>query len=119
MGGRRARSISEVVGSGHAPLKRRLGKALTAQDPQRVTETTAKLVAVGEKTIDILYYASRLAGFVRSVVESGKDLDYAEREALARRAWSRIKREDHLPDDPIVTGALVAAVAGALARGKK
>ena len=119
MGGRRAKSVSEVVGSGNTPLKRKLGRALTAQDPQRVAESAAELVAAGDKTIDILYYASRLAGLVRSVIESGGDLSYAERESLARKAWSRIKRQEHLQDDPIVTSVLVAAVAAALAKGKK
>ena len=119
MGGRRARSVSEIVGAGNASLKRKLGKALAQQDPQHVAETTARLVAAGEKTIDILYYASRLASFVRRAVESGEELSYAERETVARREWSRIKREEHLPDDPIATRALVAAVAGALARGKR
>lgn len=119
MGGRRATSVNEIVGVGNASLKRKLGRALDAQDPQRVAASAAELLAAGDKTIDILYYASRLAGFVRDVIESGKDLTYEQRQALAREAWSRIKQEEHLPDDPIVTHALVAAVAGALAKAKK
>ena len=119
MGGRRARSVSEIVGPGNVPLKQKLGRALSAQDPGAVAESTAQLVAAGKKTIDILYYASRLAGFVRSVIDSGRDLTYEERQALAREAWSRIKKQEHLPDDAIVTQALVSAVAGALAKAKK
>jgi hypothetical protein len=121
MGGRRASSLSEIVGAGSrlAPLSRSLGRALTAEDPGRVAAATAHLLADGAKSTDILYYASQLTDFIRRVVESGKDLSYEKRESLARQEWSRIKARDGLTDDAIVTQALVSAAARSLARQKK
>ncbi len=121
MGGRRASSISEIVGRGSrlAPLSQRLGKAISAEDPQQVAETTANLLATGPKSTDILYYAAQLADFIRRVVESRKDLPYQERESLAREEWSKIKTREGLPDDPIITQAIVSAAARAIGRQKK
>lgn len=121
MGGRRASSISEIVGSGSrlAPLSQRLGRALTAEDPRQVAAATANLLATGPKSTDILYYASQLIDFIRRMVERGKDLPYEEREALAREAWSKVKAREGLPDDAITTQAIVSAAARAIGRQKQ
>lgn len=121
MGGRRASSISQIVGGGSrlAPLGRDLGRALTAKDPDRLAAATANLLSDGPKTTDILYYAAQLTDFIRRAVESRVDLPYEQRESLAREAWSRIKERDGLPDDSVVTQALVTAAARAVGRPKK
>jgi len=119
MGGRRARSLSEVVGTGLAREKQRFEEAVSSHEPQAVAVTSARLVAKSKKAANIIYYASKLSDFIRSVVESGKDLSYSERIRLARRAWSRIKKRENLTDDPIVTQAVVRATAKAIAKGEK
>jgi hypothetical protein len=118
MGGRRAKSVFEVVGSVRGLRRGEFDKALAAKDPTEVAASSAQLVAQGPKTDDIVYYASKLASLVEEIVSSGRDLPYAERERLARQEWSRIKREEGLPDDPIITQALVSAVARALRKAK-
>ncbi|MEJ0085099.1 MAG: hypothetical protein WDO72_05430 [Pseudomonadota bacterium] len=121
MGGRRASSISEIVGSNPrlAPLSRKLGKALTSEDPEKVARAAADLVATGSKSTDILYYATQMSEFIRRTVESGKDLSHNERESLAREEWSRVKAREGLPDDSIATQAIVSAATRAIARKKK
>jgi len=121
MGGRRASSISQIVGSGSRlrPLSQQLGRALSAENPQRVAEAAANLLATGPKSTDILYYAAQMTKFIRRAVESGKDLPYNKREALAREEWSRIKAREGLPDDSVTTQAIVSAAAKAMGRQKK
>lgn len=119
MGGRRARSIKEIVGGGLSSQTASLTRAVNEGDAEAVAAASAKLLEQSDKATDILFYASRLANFVRQTVESGRDLGYEERLSLARREWSRIKKEEGIDDDPVVTNALVSAVAKAIAKESK
>lgn len=116
MGGRRARSVGEIVGSGLA-AERAFDRALDNANPRALAASSARMVAESDRVTDIFYYVSRLATVVRRFVEEGRDLSYDERQAVARREWSRIKQQENLPDDPVATQAIVAAVAKALGRG--
>jgi hypothetical protein len=119
VGGRRARSLREIVGAGVGAQSRQFSKAISEGNPEAVAVSSAKLLANSKKTVDIIYYVSQLAGFVKKIVESGRDLPYEERVALARQEWSRIKKQENLDDDPIVTNAIVSAAAKAIAKGRK
>jgi len=119
VGGRRARSISEIVGTGLSAQRGEFSRAIAAENPEAVAVSSAKLVASSDRTADILYYVSKLAGFVADIVNSGRDLGFEERVSLARKEWSRIKKKENLPDDPIVTSAVVSAVTKAIAKGGK
>jgi len=115
MGGRRARSLSEIVGTGLSSSG--FNSAMDGADPTAMAASSAALVADSDRITDIIYHVSRLSDVVRKLVESGRDLSYDEREALARKEWSRIKTRENLPDDPIVTKAVIAGVTKALGRG--
>lgn len=121
MGGRRARSIDEIVGTGRriSAHAGHLARALEGGDPGAVVESSAKIVAGSTKVDDILYYASKLIPFIRREVRSEKELTHEKRQKLARKAWSRIKRQEGLEDDPIVTRAIVSAAAKAIGKPKK
>jgi hypothetical protein len=119
VGGRRARSLREIVGTGVAAQSRQLSKAISEENPKAVATSSAQLLAKSKKTVDTLYYVSQLADFVKKIVESGRDLPYEERVTLARQEWSRIKKQENLDDDPIVTNAIVSAAAKAIAKGRK
>ena len=119
MGGRRARSVIEVVGGGLSALRGRFSKAISEHDPEALAISSAKLLAQSEKTGDIVYYVSKLADFVRKTVESGRELSRAKRVKLARREWSRIKKKEGIPNDPIVTNAVVSAAAEAIGKSEK
>jgi hypothetical protein len=75
------------------------------------------LFADSDRITDVIYYVSRLADVVRDVVDAGRELTHDEREKLARREWSRIKEKEDLPDDPVVTQAVISGVTKALRRG--
>lgn len=119
MGGRRARSLREIVGPGVIAQSRQFSKAIAERNPSAVAIGSAQLLASSKKTVDIIYYVSKLADFVKKIVISGRDLPYEERVALARREWARIKKQENLDDDPIVTNAIVSAAAKAIAKGRK
>jgi hypothetical protein len=119
MGGRRARSLKEIVGAGLSAQKRKFTEAISEKDPQAVAVSSANLLANSKKTTDIIYYASLLTDFVKRMARRARDLDFEERVALARKEWSRIKKEQNLEDDPIVTNTIVSAAAKAIAKGRK
>jgi hypothetical protein len=118
MGGRRSRSVGEIVGGGIVG-ERTIGRALQQGSPTALAATSARLVAESDRVTDIFFYVTRLAGVVRDIVRQGRDLSYEEREAIARREWSRLKQRDNLPDDPVATQAIVSAVAKALGRSRR
>jgi hypothetical protein len=117
MGGRRARSLSEIVGTGLSAQRASFTRALGQENPEGVAVSSAKLVAKSGKMAQIVYYAAKLSDFVRK--EAGKDLSYEQRVELARKEWSRVKKEQQLGDDPIVTNAIVSSVARAIGKGRK
>jgi hypothetical protein len=119
MGGRRARSLSEIVGTGLSAQRASFTRALGQENPEGVAVSSAKLVAKSGKMAQIVYYAAQLSDFVRKAVEAGKDLSYEQRVELARKEWSRVKKEQQLGDDPIVTNAIVSSVARAIGKGRK
>ena len=93
MGGRRAKSLSEIVGTGLSAQQGSFTRAIGKKDPESITTSSAKLVAKSETISDILYYVSKLANFVVREAQSTEDLNYAEREALAKKEWSRLRRK--------------------------
>ncbi len=115
MGGRRARSIDEIVGTGLS-AERAFDRALDTASPRALAANSARMIAESDRVTEIFYYVSRLASVVREFVEQGRGLSYDERQAVARREWSRIKQRENLPDDPVATQAIVSAVAKALGR---
>ena len=119
MGSRRAKSLSEIVGGGLRAEQRSLTRAIESEDPASIASSSAKLVANSEKISDILYYVSKLANFVLKEAKSKESLNYEQREQLARQEWSRIKKEEGLEDDPVVTKTIVSAVAKAIGKGRK
>jgi hypothetical protein len=119
MGGRRARSLSEIVGTGLSAQRANFTRALGEENPEAVATSSAKLLAGSGKMAQIIYYTAKLSEVVRKAVEAGKDLSYEQREELARREWSRVKKEERVLDDPIVTKAIVSSVAKAIGKGRK
>lgn len=119
MGGRRARSLSEIVGGGLGAQEASFTRAIGSGSAQAVASSSAKLIEKSDKVADILFYASKVAEFVSKVAASKRDLDYEQRVQLARQEWSRVKKEENLKDDPIVTNAIVSAAAKAIAKGRK
>jgi len=119
MGGRRAKSLSQIVGKGLEKQQAGFMRAVGKNDPEGIATSSAELVAKSGKISDILYYASKLADFVVKEAESKQDLSHEERLKLVRREWSRIKKEENIEDDPITTDVIVFAAAKALGKGRK
>ena len=98
MGGRRARSLDEIVGTGLGAQRATFTRAIGQESPDEIATSSAKLVANSEKVADILFYASKLVDFVQKAIKSSRDLNYEQREQLARRAWSRIQEGRRLTE---------------------
>lgn len=94
-------------------------RAVGKKDPEGIAASSARLAAESDKISDILYYTSKLSDFVIREAKSRQGLDYEERIQLARREWSRLKKKEGLKDDPVITNAIVSAVAKAIGKGRK
>jgi|SRR5882672_4751939 len=119
MGGRRATSLGEILGSGLGPQKASLTRAIGHKDPESIATSSAKLAAQSDNISDVLYYASKLTAFVLEHSKSKKELNHEERKRLARQEWSRIKKKEGIKDNPIITKAIVLAAARAIGKGRK
>ena len=114
MGGRRATSISDIVGGGLSTQRASFTRALNEQNPEALVSSSARLLADSPRIGQIIYYAAKLSDFVRKAAEAGKNLNYEERKALARHEWSRIKKQEGLTVDSITNDAVVSTVAKAI-----
>jgi hypothetical protein len=119
MGGRRATSLGEILGTGLGPQKASFTRAIGHKDPESIATSSAKLAAESDKISDILFYASKLTNFVLEHAKSKKELNHEERLRLARQEWSRIKKEEGIEDNPIITRAIVLAAARAIGKRRK
>lgn len=119
MGGRRAKSLSQIVGEGLGKQQAGFMRAVGKHDPEGITASSAELAADSERITDILYYASKLADFVVKEAESAQDLNHDERLKLVRREWSRIKKKENIQDDSVITDAIVSAAVKAIGKGRK
>ena len=119
MGGRRPKSLSDILGGGMGPQQAGFTRAIGRSDPESIATNSAKLAAESDKVSDILYYVSKLANFVLKESKSSQDLSYEQREKLARQEWSRIKKEEGLEDDQVITQTVISAVAKAIGKGRK
>jgi hypothetical protein len=119
MGGRRAKSLSQIVGEGLGRQQASFMRAVGENDPEGIATSSAELAAESGRITDILYYASKLADFVIKEAESAQDLNHDERLKLVRREWSRIKKKENIKDDPVITDAIVFAAAKAIGKGRK
>lgn len=119
MGGRRARSLVEIVGTGLAAQRANFTRAVGRANPDAVAESSAKLLAKSDRLSDVVYYVSQLTDFVSNAVRSGQALNYQERLELARKKWSEFKRRQKVEDDPVITNAVVSALARAIGKGKR
>jgi hypothetical protein len=119
MGGRRAPTLSAIVGEGLEKQQASFMRAIGQKDPEGIATSAAELVAKSGKLSNILYYASKLTDFVLKESKASRDLSPEERERLARREWSRIKKKEGIKDDPVVTDTIVFAVAKAIGKGRK
>jgi hypothetical protein len=121
MGGRRARSIAEIVGAGGRVTAQagKLSRALAREDAEEVVASSAGMVVHSKRVDDILYYASKLIPFITRNVKGRESLSYEDREKLVREEWSRIKRKEGLRHDAIVTKAIISATVKAIRTKKK
>jgi len=119
MGGRRAPSLSDIVGEGLGRQQAGFMRAVGKSDPEGIATSSAELAAESGKITDILHYASKLADFVIKEAESAQDLNHDERLKLVRREWSRIKKKENIKVDRVITDIIVAAAVKAIGKGRK
>jgi hypothetical protein len=116
MGGRRAKSLSDIVGGGLSTQRASFTRALNEQNPEALAASSARLLAGSPRIGQVIYYTAKLSDFVKKAAEASRNLNYEERKALARQEWSRVKKKQGLTVDPIINDAVVSSVAKAIGK---
>jgi hypothetical protein len=118
MGGRRAGSLSNLVGSGRdvAAAKRRLSRAVTKEDPSAIAEASINLVEHSNVGIESLRLGLKLAPYVSENAAELATLSGTDREERIRAAWADIKRRENLQTPREVDSAVVNAAKAAFAK---
>ena len=109
MGGRRARSLSDVFGRVDPALERRLKSAVESGDGEALADSASAVARRAVITPHLAAYLEHFTPFIRARLARGTPLEDPRKEVRAE--WSRLKRVRSLP----VTGlqqadAIVQAV---------
>lgn len=118
MGGRRATSLAEVLGSRRAypGLERNLHQALSDQDPQAISNAAAALATKALRPKDLDSYLIHLVPFIRKQLAKPAPPKDVRRDV--RREWSRVKKAHGIEVRRVISDAVVQA-AEDLLRGKR
>lgn len=119
MGGRRATSVSEILGAGrsHTRLVNKLDSALTADDTTAISAAASQLATkvVSPKELDS--HLALLVPYIRRELSSKTPSDDLRRDV--RREWSRVKKEHNVRLNRVVSEAVVQGAIDLLRRAKK
>ena len=110
MGGRRARSLPQVLGEGHAYplLERKLKAALKTGDPDAIAETSSELGRKAVSTQELDSYLAYFIPFIQDKLSRAKPLEDARKEV--REEWARLKRRHEIKIRGVVSDAVAQAV---------
>lgn len=118
MGGRRAGSLTSLVGSGGAvtPAKSRLTRAIKGQDPSEIATASVQLVLNSELGLGSIRLALKLVPYLQQNASELAQLSRPERDERIREAWSDVKRQANVVTSKEVDGAIIGAANAAFAK---
>lgn len=110
MGGRRARSISEVLGPGRSypGLERQLTTALKSGDPSAIAEASVKLANKAVTTRELDTYLAYFVPYIQDKLAQAKPSGDIRKDV--REEWSRLKRQHDIDVRGVLSDAVAQAV---------
>lgn len=111
MGGRRAGSLTNLVGKGGkvTSSKRELSRAVAKQDPSAIAQASAKLVTNSDIGLQAIRYSLKLAPFISRNADSLVKLSQKDQEETIRHAWGKVKKDNALATTPELDSTVVSA----------
>lgn len=109
MGGRRATSISDVLGpkKSYPSLEKKLHRALSEKDLKGISTAAATLATKSVPLTDLDSYLVHLVPFIRKQLTKKEPPKDVRRDV--RREWARIKKSEGIQVRPVVSNAVVQA----------
>ena len=120
MGGRRATTISDVLGSdkSYPRLERELQSALSDQNPHAISSVAAELAARALPQTELDTYLTLLVPFIKKELSRRRKPQEDIRRSV-RREWSQVKKANNVEVRRVVNDAVVQAAIDVLKRAKK
>ena len=119
MGGRRAGSLTNLVGSGGnvSIAKRRLTRAVTKEDPNAIAIASAQLIADSNVGLEGIRYGLKLAPYITTNASKLARLTVKDRDEKIRQVWSQIKKRENITTTREVDNVVVVAAKEAFSKG--
>ena len=111
MGGRRAASLTNLVGKGGkvTTAKGDLSRAVTKQDPGAIAHASARLITQSDVGLEALRYSLKLAPYISQNARRLAQLSRSKRDEEIRQVWSSIKRSNNLDTTPELDNTVISA----------
>lgn len=117
MGGRRPRSVAEVLGPYRdREAEAQLQSALREQNPERVAEISSDLASRAVAQSEVAEFFKPFLPFIKGQLRGAEPIDSAQRRRIVRAEWARIKRARNLEVRAPISDAVVQAVINYLRR---
>lgn len=111
MGGRRAGSLTKLVGKGGevATAKGGLTRAVSTKDPDAIAEASVRLIAQSSVGLEALRYSLKLAPYISRNARRLAQLSREKRDEEIRKAWSSVKRANNLETSSELDNTVISA----------
>jgi hypothetical protein len=118
MGGRRAGSLKNIVGSGKkvTAARREVASAIAGADPAAIAGASANLVAASNSGLDAFRLGLRLAPVLQKDAARLTALKPSEQPEAVRQHWATLKQTLNEESTPELDSAVVSAALSTLRR---
>ena len=121
MGGRRAGSLTNLVGKGGgvSTAKSELSRAVTKENSNAIAEASAKLITKSDVGLEALRYSLKLAPFISRNTKHLAKLSNKEQDEKIRHAWSKVKKDHDLKTSPELDSTVISAAKNTLLKMRR
>ena len=96
MGGRRGRSIRDIVGLGNRGLKGKLTQAVDEKNPEKIAYYSSELISKSPPEGKSIVVAFEFMNIISKRADELKELQEEERIKEVTRIWTKLKKEKKL-----------------------
>lgn len=120
MGGRRAGSLSNLVGSGGevTAAKSKLSRAVSSENPDAIASAAAKLITKSGVGLEALRFSLKLTPFISENARRLAKISPAKRDEEIRKAWSTVKNTSKISTSPELDNSVISAALATFGKGR-
>lgn len=119
MGGRRAGSLSNLVGSGGkvTTAKSKLSRAVSSENPDAIASAAANLVTKSDVGLEALRFSLKLTPFISDNARRLAQISLSKRDEEIRKAWSSVKKTSNIRTSPELDNSVISAALATFGKG--